>query len=731
MIAYYKKYFGIDYVKVAMLFYFDPSQTISIGLETFNFNNEKNIEKLSLEFFKVMDKLWKITDFETLQLYFFKFEFALRRQRVKSGKEVNKFIDKVFAKIASIVETSYDYDFSELKADLYIKLKNNHLPEIFHFFDPTRSFKDLRGNEYTTLFEVNELLKANPPKSNTDFVQYEKTAFLNKVLKDDLTDFVEFSDSVVDFFCAKDVDFDQLIKLILKFSKQKYSYSFLREVLVYYRKADEGIVKETALRLIDPEKPLDVFGTQIFLYQQGNFKNKIIDFFEAFNHTRIGLSFALVRQLFFSFEFCLMQIARDDKLFGKMQVEAIYSKIDDILHTGQPDWSKLRATFHKQISETNILEILYTFLPSNSFCTHEGDFLTSTEEIGLYYLQNPQQYNNNYSIIERDTYFRKTGNRGLLNLEFNNFIMKVFQTKTNFDVKVNSIVFDEHVANDVSVFYDYKITLAEYLNTIGYNNEFTSQNSEITKIVLSRKPLTSDQELFDQFVVTLHQRYNFGQLSTNTKQSFHNALNDTKQQDSHESLRLMPRYLLFFFPAFTLLFLCLSYLLDVSFFKQISYSISPTLNFVALRIATANYGNLLFAAYFINLVLSISFIAPIFSLQYNKQMSEHFSMYYGSLIGRLVLIMLFAPVIFIAVYFLFNLMFGQVVISFAGIESIFSTVNAVVLMYIVFMFYQAMLVVGALLKTSKKIRILPILITISIYLIIGYFSIINQNHFTV
>jgi len=727
MISHYKKYFGIDYVKEAMLFYFDPSHKISIGLEEFDFNSEKNTESLTVDFFKTIDTLWKLSDFDTLRLYFFKFEFALRRLRVKSDRKINSFIDKTLFTISEIIETSYTPDFSEFKAGVYINLRNKNLPELFHHFNQKRVFKDLRGNDYATLYEVCELLKANPPKSNDDYLQHEKAAFMMKASKDEFTEFVEFCNDIEEMYFRKDVDFELLIRQISKYSEKKYSINFLKETLLYYRKENYLVQRELILRLVDPETPVNVLGTNVFLYQHGNFQIKLDEFFMALDNVRINASYQEAVQVFFAFEFCLLQLSRNNNLIGKTLVEPVLAKINSVLHTNLPEPSKLRATLFKQINEKSLLDILYVFLPSRVFCTHLGDFLSNIEEIGLYYLQFHEQFLNQQSLIEREAYLNKSGNRGLINLDFEEFVMKVFQMQSTFDVNIKIIVFDENAANEVSFYYEYENSVNEYLASKGIKATYVSTSKTLNNLVISRKVYSSNDEIFESFATALRKKHTFGKLTTATSTSFEAAITACKKMDSRQSFFLLPRYLLYLLPAFGLVYLSLSYMLDSSIFKQISYNISPILNFVSVRMVTSNYGNLLFFAYFLNILIGILMLLPLLSLRRHKERYESFNENYSVLVSRLTLIMVFAPFLFIALYYFIEAFIEDASYDFSSIGLEINAISISMLLYILFMFYQVLIVIGAFFKVSKKIRLWPMLFVTIIYLIIGYYAVFYHN----
>ncbi|MCF8367061.1 MAG: hypothetical protein K9H16_14825 [Bacteroidales bacterium] len=727
MVSHYKKFFGINYVKEALLFYFNPSHQVSVGLENFDFNNTQLIGKLTADFFKSIDTLWKITDFDTMRIYFFRFEFALRRLRVKSDRKINLFIDQTLGAISQIVETAYNDDFSDFKADIYIQLKNENLPEIFHHFNDKRFFRDLRGNTYTSLFEVCEFLKTNPPKSDDDHLQLEKAAFLKITSKDEFTEFIEFCNTIGEMFFVKDVDFELLVRQMLIYCEDNFNKKSLREILQYYRHENNHILRELIFRLVNPEIPVKILGTNVYLYRQGSFQNKVEEFFVALDNVRLNADFEIIEKAFFGFEFCLLQLKRKNQLIGNSLVEPVLEKINNILQTSPPDASKLRAVFYRQIDEKSLLNMLYAFLPSRVFCTHAGDFLNHIQDIGLYYLQFPAQYTQTRSAIEREAFLYKSGHRGLINLGFDDFIMKVFQSKTDFDVKIRSIVYDENAANEISFYYDYENSVNDYLDSKGIKSNFIVKNQVLNCLVIDRKIYSSSNEIFERFVAAIRKKHTYGKLLASTRDSFDAAFKKSRKADFHNSFLLIPRYFVYLLPAFGMVYLSLSYMLDNSLFKQISFNLSPTLNLISVRLITSNYANLLLVAYFLNVLTGLLLLVPLLSLRRLKNRFKVFSLNYGALVSRFTLILVFAPFFFIAIYNLIHIFWEDTTYTISSIGLELNAINASILLYIFFMFYQTLIVIGAFFKVSRKIRFWPMLLTVCIYLALGYFAVVQQN----
>lgn len=724
MITYYKKYFGIDYVKETMLFYFDPDHQIAIGTWNFKFTTEGDIRETSAALFEIIDELWKISDFETLRLYFFRYEYAIRRLRVKADKATVNIIDTIFKTLADIVATSYEPDFSDLKANIFIHIENQHLPDLFYYFNPERKFKDLRGNEFSTSYEVCQLLKTSPTHKD-DFMQLEKEAFLKHLPKDDFLEFLEFSDHIIDFFLEKNVDLEILIRLIVKFTSETYEPSYVREFVQNYRKANIGIIKDVIRRLINPETPISFKGKNIYLYKDGNFEGKIEDFFTALEELKINASFQSAVQALFSLEFSLMQLAQKDKATGKKLIEPVFQKINTIFHGSLPDSDKLKAVFYKQLTEKNLLDLLYKFNPSRVFRTHTGKSLGTIQDIGLYYIQHPEQFEMPSSIIERTAYFTKTGYRGLVNMEFKPFILKIFQSQITFDAQIKEILYDQTATNQVSIYYYYQGSIDGYLKSVGLQLSISDNSEKLQSINIQKKTFESNDELYENFANKLQGKHNFGTLTPETRTSFDKAMLRVNKLDFYESFFLLPRYLLYLLPLFGIIYLGMSYMIDGSPLRQVLLKLSPTFSFIALRIPSSYYAVSLLTAYFLNISILILLLIPLFSLKRKQARYEQFVENYSSLLNKLVLIMLYAPLLFTGIYALWGILFEDFQMNSHGLNLQIGSLDIAVFFYITFMFYETLKIVKAFFKVSKKIRIVPLIAIISLYLILGFITLFN------
>jgi serine/threonine protein kinase len=717
LVMYYKKFFGFDYLREAIIFYFDPLHKVILGLEEFDFSQPEQIKETTKLFFKALDDIWKINDLETLRLHFFKFEFALRRLRVKSEKHVVNFIDKTFGKLAMMMNARYRPDFSELKAELYVSVELKHLPQIFYYFDNSRNFKDLRNNEYSTWFEVCELLKSSPPKSDNDLLQLEKTAFLENASKDDLIEFVDFSDDIHFFLLNSDLDFNALINLILRYSTKSYKASFLKKVILHYRDENAAILREVILRLIDPELPVSVKGQNIFINGQGDLQSNVNRFFALLDDELKETDIDKIAQKFFGFEFSLLQLSNEDNQLRSALAEPMLTKLCQLFDTPHHNRDELSAKLYLQLNDKILTEIFYHFAPTRGFRSHDGSYLKKLSDIGFYYIRNPEMFDYPNSAAERETFLRRSGNRSLLTATYDDFVISVFQTHAIIEISVVDIIFDQNGPNEVSVFFNYVISIDEYLQSQGYEVSFYSRNKTLMNAVFKKKPFSSDGELFDMFqeVVKLNQGVN--SVSKDSRKSFLQVLAKKKQSVFWLSLTLLPRYLLYLLPAYGILFLSLSFVYNTTVFSELLTNIFPSLKMVSVRVASSYFSTLLYVAYIINLITAFNMLLPVLSLRRKRQRFIYYMDYYGPNISRFILILIFAPIFFLAIYAFFSGSFGAEITIRKDVEMTIDTIWLSIFLYVIFLFYQVIKIIGTFFKVSRQIKLIPMIIAILIYLL--------------
>nr|NQU90829.1 hypothetical protein [Bacteroidota bacterium] len=729
MITHYKNYFGIDYVREAILFYFSPARTFDVGATTFQFNNSKEIVENTEMFFKRLDELWKISDLSAIRLFFFQFEFALQQVRIKAQESVKNLIDGILERITRIIGVSVQKDFLDYKASLFIELKHHHLIDLFHEFDPGRKFLDFDNHSYDSLTEIFAYFKERPGMLENENMQQEKRGYLKHILVDDLVDFVRTEKDFVDFLFSREEDFYIVANVMARLCSQEYDIDFIRGFLLFYQKFEREIFRSALLIVLQPEYPIEFGDININFFEKGNFANKVREFFKKLDEIWIDLDFKTVQLYVFKFELSLLRIARNDNIAYKTMVKPVLDAIESIVHDSPGDISQLRANLFKLINENILLDLFYRFIPARTFKASSMLSLDTLHDIGVFYVNNPELYNNRAHIIEKEAFIKRFHHRAFAGLNYNDFILKVFKDHIKIEVQTVKVIFDEPSTNEATVVYNFSLSLSEYFQENGIGETFIETSVDPESVVIKKGQIVKDEILYGRFTEAILQKHVIKDvsLSGSSQESFLNALEQKKRVENIREYTFIPYYILFLLPVFGVLIMVTNYLLQSTSLKDITFDISPALSLVSTRLPRTNLAVMVVNAYVLNFFIGFFLWFTLLILKGNATMFEKFVAYHGRLINHIMVYFIVAPVLFLAIYFVADQIVGDVNLSGGNSNPIFSLQGVVLLLYVLFILRYLIKIVNALFKSYKKFRIMPLLVSVIFYVILGYISLLHQN----
>lgn len=180
MIKYYRQY-GQDYVREAIISFFDPGRNIIVQNKIFNFNEQGKVNSSVKLFFEFLDEIWKTKNIDELKFYIFQLEFALGLAINSEDTALSTEASLVLQTIATEFNVSPRKDFNNYKAEIFHKLNLESLINLFYQFNPQRSFKDLSNKQYNSLEEVGFYFAKNVESFDNTFLKCERERFLKKV----------------------------------------------------------------------------------------------------------------------------------------------------------------------------------------------------------------------------------------------------------------------------------------------------------------------------------------------------------------------------------------------------------------------------------------------------------------------------------------------------------------------------------------------------------------------
>ena len=122
---------GIDFVADAVIRFFIPDHPVVFGLKTFDFANSDDLMKTTAEAFSyLINDLWKSSSEEDIQLYIFRYEFALRQLK-DLQTEVSDILKILYEKLN--VKEEMKANFYNYKVYAYTSVSKKSLNNIKQF----------------------------------------------------------------------------------------------------------------------------------------------------------------------------------------------------------------------------------------------------------------------------------------------------------------------------------------------------------------------------------------------------------------------------------------------------------------------------------------------------------------------------------------------------------------------------------------------------------------------
>lgn len=169
-----------DYVKEAILRYFVPKRPLVVDAKIFDLAKPNMLAAQMRQFFEHLEQIWNFTDLKKIKFYLFLLEFSLRQLAKEANSIGQQPINAVLEKIAATLNVEPEADFSEYRAQFFLKLTGERLVDLFYAFIPERGFKDLQGHSYQTVEQVGLFFAQNEDGFRKERLQLERGGFLKQ-----------------------------------------------------------------------------------------------------------------------------------------------------------------------------------------------------------------------------------------------------------------------------------------------------------------------------------------------------------------------------------------------------------------------------------------------------------------------------------------------------------------------------------------------------------------------
>ncbi len=233
---------GKEYVKEALLRFFEPGRPVTVDMHSYNLFTSTDIRKDVESFIGKLDEVWKITTLEQLRFYLFQLEFSLRQVNSSPNKQnptaINALIEKLYS-VFGLIQKPFDNFATEIPTKIDTKKETEtfrQLLSLFYTFNSNRTFKDANNHSINTLEEVGLFLALDETAFTNKFLKAEKESFLEKIGKGKLNQ-LGYIPLIFEIF--KDKAETEVEFLALSFDKQR-NYKVLYK---YYKSLSKFISK--------------------------------------------------------------------------------------------------------------------------------------------------------------------------------------------------------------------------------------------------------------------------------------------------------------------------------------------------------------------------------------------------------------------------------------------------------------------------------------------------------
>jgi hypothetical protein len=167
-----------EYVRQAILRYFQPERPIQIDLTTYDLDGDEDLRALVARAVRQLDDLLPVSDFQKLRFWFFQLEFALV-QRARTPKDARARLAKqLCSELVAGLGLPVDSSHGDYRATCAAKLTPTMIVRLAWSFDPTRGFRGTRQARLSSAEEILAFFATKDPSFEQRELLAELEAFL-------------------------------------------------------------------------------------------------------------------------------------------------------------------------------------------------------------------------------------------------------------------------------------------------------------------------------------------------------------------------------------------------------------------------------------------------------------------------------------------------------------------------------------------------------------------------
>jgi len=164
------------FAKTAVYRYFKPGQPLVINKHVFQLFDGKNLLRKVGQFLCELDQIWKKISLHKIRQYLLSLEISLLQLQQAAEGKFKKSIMLILEKICALVGSEATHD-DIYAAGFSMNVTHTQLLHLFYGFNKQRSFRDIKGQEYSDEEAIGMLFIENPDLFNNKKCMLELQAY--------------------------------------------------------------------------------------------------------------------------------------------------------------------------------------------------------------------------------------------------------------------------------------------------------------------------------------------------------------------------------------------------------------------------------------------------------------------------------------------------------------------------------------------------------------------------
>lgn len=340
-----------------------------------------------------------------------------------------------------------------------------------------------------------------------------------------------------DFVALLDNDTDWYSKYIEE-SVDGSIWSKIRSWLIDYKDGEESkkfvglrkhfesqgidFLKEAFIRFFEPARVIRIDSSVFDFHNTEDLKGDVERFCSKLDEIWKFTDWKILRFYMFQFEFSLRQLALiqqslearalSDKLLASFGIEPKdFNDLKTEIHIGIND--RKLETFHR-----NLLALFYAFNPKRGFRDNKNMEHPTLEEMGLFFVKQPNLFNDKYLHAEKEVFLEKINLKYLSNLTYKPLIFEIFKHKAQTEIEFISLTFDKYRNNELE--YKYYKSLNSFFNSKNINTDFTDRSDRNFEYTGKRNLFQPFWTYNDVVVEDVSRKHNIVTLTEENKNQF-------------------------------------------------------------------------------------------------------------------------------------------------------------------------------------------------------------------